>query len=226
MEQTLNLNRQQTLTSNMAAKVALAGAIAAILLMLVLHVLSPEFDPSWRMVSEYALGNYSWVLSLMFISWAISSWALYFALRPHVKTKAGKVGLIILLIVGLGQLMASIFSVRDEAMHGVAGLLGLPTLPVAAMLISYSLKRNHQLGSSKRLLWLAHFTWIIFVLTAAAVMMFMGGLQNAGIKTGTPITELPDGVTGSHGWINRILLIVYCLWTIAAARTAIRLGNH
>jgi len=39
-----------------------------------LHVLSPEFDPSWRIVSEYALGNFGWVLSLMFVSWAVSWW--------------------------------------------------------------------------------------------------------------------------------------------------------
>src|SRR5215211_4426717 len=100
--------------SQAAARISFAASAMTLVFLGALHVLSPEFDPSWRMVSEYALGNYGWVLSLMFISWAISSWALYFALRPHVKTKAGKVGLIILLIVGLGQLMASIFSVRDE----------------------------------------------------------------------------------------------------------------
>jgi len=32
-----------------------------------LHVLSPEFSPSRRVISEYALGHYPWVLSLMFL---------------------------------------------------------------------------------------------------------------------------------------------------------------
>jgi hypothetical protein len=57
-----------------AAWVAIAGAGAVLLLLAGLHVLSPEFDPSFRVVSEYANGRYSWVLSVMFAAWALSSW--------------------------------------------------------------------------------------------------------------------------------------------------------
>ena len=227
MENIINLSNQQVIASSTTApKLAFITATTAMLLMLVLHVLSPEFSPSWRMVSEYALGQSAWVLSLMFISWAVSSWTLFFALKPHVKTRAGKVGVAILVVVGVGQFMASIFSVKDEAMHGVAGLLGLPTLPVAALLISYSLKRTYSLKSSKRLIRLAHLTWIVFILLAVSVMIFINGLQNAGVKQGTPITELPNGVISFHGWINRALIIVYCLWTITAAQEAIRLRRQ
>ena len=227
MENIINLSNQQVIASSTTApKLAFITATTAMLLMLVLHVLSPEFSPSWRMVSEYALGQSAWVLSLMFISWAVSSWTLFFALKPHVKTRAGKVGVAILVVVGVGQFMASIFSVKDEAMHGVAGLLGLPTLPVAALLITYSLKRTYSLKSSKRLIRLAHLTWIVFILLAVSVMIFINGLQNAGVKQGTPITELPNGVISFHGWINRALIIVYCLWTITAAQEAIRLRRQ
>src|SRR5215510_12203696 len=80
-------------------KIEVAGAILAIvtaatalLLLASLHVLSPEFDPSFRMVSEYALGHYGWVLSLLFLAWGVSSWALAVALRSQVASKAGKVG--------------------------------------------------------------------------------------------------------------------------------------
>jgi len=41
-----------------AARLAIAAAAAALLLLASLRVLSPEFDPSWRMVSEYANGHY------------------------------------------------------------------------------------------------------------------------------------------------------------------------
>jgi hypothetical protein len=41
-----------------------------------LHILTQEFDPSWRMISEYALGHYGWLLSLTFLAWGFSTWAL------------------------------------------------------------------------------------------------------------------------------------------------------
>jgi hypothetical protein len=55
------------------------------------------------MVSEYAFGHYAWVLSLMFVSWGISSWALAVAIWPDVRTKAGKVGLWFLIVAGIGE---------------------------------------------------------------------------------------------------------------------------
>src|SRR5581483_10138094 len=89
-----------------AALLAIAAAAATLLLLASLHVLSPEFDPSFRMVSEYALGHYGWALSLMFLVWGISAWALAGALWPQVKTRAGKVGLCFLVIAGIGEAMA------------------------------------------------------------------------------------------------------------------------
>ena len=54
------------------AIIAIALTIATLLLLASLHFLSPEFDPSFRMVSEYAFGHYGWVLSLMFAAWGVS----------------------------------------------------------------------------------------------------------------------------------------------------------
>jgi hypothetical protein len=92
------------------ALLAMVAAAATLLLLISLHILSPEFDPSFRMVSEYALGRDAWVLSLMFLAWGMSSWALALAIWSQVKTKAGKVGLWFLVIAGLGEAMASIFA--------------------------------------------------------------------------------------------------------------------
>jgi hypothetical protein len=68
------------------AKTAIAAATAVIVLLAALHVLSPEFDQSYRVVSEYANGQHAWVLSLMFIAWAPGSWALAFAIRSQTRT--------------------------------------------------------------------------------------------------------------------------------------------
>ena len=51
-----------------AGWLAILATGATIVLLVTLHLLSPEFSPSWRVISEYALGHYPWVLSLMFLS--------------------------------------------------------------------------------------------------------------------------------------------------------------
>ena len=93
------------------------------------------------MVSEYAFGHYGWVLSLMFLSWGMSSWALAVAIWSQVQTKSGKVGLWLLVVAGVGEAMASVFDVTHDTGHGIVGLLGVGGFPVAALLLSVSLGR-------------------------------------------------------------------------------------
>ena len=118
-----------------AAPLAIGAATAELLLLASLHVLSPEFDPAWRVISEYALGQYGWVLSLMFLAGALNAWALAAAVWPHVTDTAGKMGVGLLIVAGVGPAMASVFAI-DHPLHDLAGMIGVLGLPVAAMLIS------------------------------------------------------------------------------------------
>ena len=140
-----------------AAWLAMILPVATILLLASLHGLSPEFDPSWRMASEYAFGDYDWVLSLMFLCWGMSSWALAVGIWSQVQTKSGKVGLWFLVVAGIGEAMASVFDVTHATGHGIAGLLGVGGFPVAALLLSVSLGRTEAWSSAKKaLLWIAN----------------------------------------------------------------------
>src|SRR5579864_7069462 len=94
-----------------AAWMAILATSAAIVFLAALHVLSPEFSPSWRMISEYAFGHYAWLLSLMFLSWGLGTWALVIAIWSQVHTRAGKVGMIFLIVAGLGEALASVFDI-------------------------------------------------------------------------------------------------------------------
>src|ERR671925_2056063 len=73
----MNLESNQTSDprriSGPAAGLAIAATVAAAILLVTLHLLSPEYSPAWRMVSEYANGHYAWVLSLMFAAWGLST---------------------------------------------------------------------------------------------------------------------------------------------------------
>jgi len=212
-----------------AARLATAAAAVALLLLAALHILSPEFDPSWRMVSEYANGQYAWVLSLMFAFWAVSSWALVFVFRSQLRTLVGKIGLVFLVAAGVGQAMGSVFDI-NHPLHDLAGVIGIVNLPIAAMLISVSLVRTQAWSvASKPLLWTANLTWIsVLLLVATFIIMIVTYTQSgAPLPTEVP-TTLPPGVVGLVGWANRLMIVVDCAWVMTVARQAIRLRgqNH
>jgi hypothetical protein len=204
-----------------AARISLMAAAASLGLLAALHVLSPEFDPSWRIVSEYALGNYGWILSLMFIAWAVSSWALALTIWSQVSTRAGKIGLIFLIAAGVGEAMASAFDI-NHPLHSVAAMLGTLSLPVAAMLISVSLSRTEGWSvARKALLWTANLTWVSVALMAATFILLMVTYAQAGGEMNPEVAVVPPGVIALVGWANRFLIIAYCVWVMTVARRAV-----
>lgn len=195
-----------------AGRVSFGAAITSLVLLALLHVLSPDLDPAWRMVSEYALGNYGWVLSLMFLAWALSCVALFFAINSHVRTIGGKIGLAFLLAAAVGMTMAALFDVNHN-LHGLAAMIGMPSLPVAAILISASLARTPAWAPTRRsLLWTAILTWASLVLMTVAVFT---GMSSAGEAS-------PDAW---FGWANRFLVIAYNLWLMVVARHAVEVAR-
>jgi len=209
-----------------AAWLAAILTSATILLLASLHVLSPEFDPSWRMVSEYAFGHYGWVLSLMFLSWGTSSWALAVAIWSQVQTKSGKVGLWFLVVAGIGEALASVFDVTHDTGHSVAGLLGVGGFPIAALLLSVSLSRTEAWSSAKKtLLWIANLSWISVLLLAATLVLMTVQLAkaNGGHLPQHAPKSLPPGMLGLDGWANRLIVVSYCLWVFVVAWQAIKL---
>jgi Protein of unknown function (DUF998) len=212
-----------------AARLAIAAAAAVLLLLASLHILSPEFDPSWRMGSEYANGHYGWILSLMFASWAVSSWALAFAIQSQVRTIAGKIGLVFLIAAGVGEAMASVFDINHQPLHAIAGYIGILSLPVAAMLISVRLSRIQPWSAAKKaLLWTANLTWVSVVLLIATFIVMIVTYTQAGgkIDPQAKVIVLPPGVITAVGWANRLLIVVYCVWVMTVAWQAIKVRGQ
>lgn len=210
-----------------AAGLSIASTALALVCLVTLHILSPEFDPSWRMVSEYALGNYGWVLSTMFITWAVGTWALAYALKREVKTTGGKIGLALLVLAGIGEAMAAAFDVR-HSLHGLAAMIGMPSLPVAAVLISISLVKNPTWAPvKKRIMLTAHLTWVSILFMTIAVMLLFAGFSDAGIdmSSGKAPETLPDNVIALAGWANRLMILCYCVWVITIAAHQRKLGG-
>jgi hypothetical protein len=194
--------------------VAIAAAAAVLLLLACLHVLSPEFDPSFRVVSEYANGRYGWVLSLMFVAWALSSWALTITIWSQVNGIGGKIALAFLIAAGVGEAMASVFDINHPR-HNLAGIMGVFSLPISAMLIGVRLGRTRAwFGAKKALLWTANLTWASLILMFAALMIMIRGYTLAGNR----IIFV--------GWANRLLVVLYCAWVVTVAFQAIKVRRR
>jgi hypothetical protein len=202
--------RPATVSSQAAGKISFAAAVTSLVLLFALHLLSPEFDPAWRMVSEYALGNYKWVLTLMFLTWALSCVALFLAVKSQVRTMSGKIGLGFLLVSAVGMTMGGLFDVNHD-LHGLAAMIGMPSLPVAAILISISLMRNPAWSPDRSmLLGTAILTWVSLILMNIAVF--------------TAFSQSNEQLSQDAwvGWANRFLIIAYDVWLMAVARRAAR----
>lgn len=201
------------------AQVANTSAIAFLVLLTLLHVIKPELDPSYRFVSEYAVGRHGWVMVITFLTLAISCAAAFVAIRSQITTRSGKVGLVLLAVAAVALAMGGIFPMDpitiapEDAtlhgkLHGLAAMIGIPALPIAAVLISRNLRRLPAWAAGHRVLrWTAHFSWISLVLMD--VVLF---------------STLPaDGTFGPDvpiGWPNRLVVLAYALWLMAVARHA------
>jgi hypothetical protein len=176
--------------------------------------LSPEFDPSRRVVSEYANGRYGWILSLMFASWAVSSWALVAAVWSQLQGFGGKIALGFLVVAGVGEAMAAVCDI-NHPLHNLAGMMGVFCLPIAAIWISARLTRTQAWAPAKSvLLWTANLTWVSLILMAAALIALISRYQIA-----------PHGIA-IIGWTNRLLVVVYCVWVMTVAWQGLQLRRR
>jgi hypothetical protein len=204
-----------------AARLSLAAAATFVLLLVALHFIKPGLDPSWHFISEYAIGDYGWIMVLAFLSLAIGYVSLFVALLSQLLTLAGRIGLALLLVSALGLIIAAIFTtdpitVSEDAvttegtLHNLGGTLGI-AMPFAAALIGWSLAPNPAWSSAKRsLLWATG-----LALVALVVSFFSLGVMvsQSGGEFG------PDVLVG---WPNRFEVVAYGVWLMVVARQAIR----
>ncbi|WP_347977156.1 DUF998 domain-containing protein [Microbacterium sp. ProA8] len=173
-------------------------------LIAILHVLEPEYDPSWRMISEYSVGQYGWVMRLAFVTMAISPAAICVALWPF-----GGAWTLGLAAVALGALGAAfidadpIMTPRAQATrvgraHTVLGIVLLAGFPPAALIAG--------IGVTPTLGWMLA---IASVVPWAGLVWFLIAVAPAHGEGGSPEIRI--------GWPDRFCLLVYLAWVVLAA---------
>lgn len=193
------LAEPKTTTQHLAPRVAELSAAVAGAGLIVLHLVQPDLDPGWSVVSQYALADSGWLMSVVFILLAIACSALALSLPADRLRRAGRVGRVLLLVATIGLLIAAAFVVGNP-LHDVGSLLGNLGLAVAAVLIGRDLRRGLPDGPRRWSAAAAHAPWI-----SAVVMGAFLGTATWGI-----------------GLLNRAVVLAYIVWIIVAARQARR----
>ena len=210
------LTKPASPASRNAATAAMASAMLSVLLLALLHLIRRDLNPEWHVLSEYAVGNYGWVMALYFFSVAGSCVGLLIALVAYgINSVGARIGLVFLAGAALGLTMAALFPMDpitaspDKAtfsgtMHEVAGAIGVPCEVVAALVLSFALRRSA--------LWVrfhvpmftaAHLTWIFTLLLFVSLAFLM---QRHAFEGPWMI-----------GLANRLFMIAFACWIVIAA---------
>lgn len=205
-------------TAPLWARISLYSGVAFIALLALLHVIEPGFDPSWRFVSEYALGRHGWVMSLAFASLAVSATALLLAIANQVRTVGGYVGIGLLALSIVGFVLAAAFPTdpitatdptTSGTVHSIAAALG-GNVAGAAYFLTWSLARNRAWRNERRVLGKA----VLIAVTSTVASLVMQAVIAASGSTFGPETPV--------GWPNRILIVALAGWLCAAAAIVLR----
>jgi hypothetical protein len=215
-------DRQRT-----AARISFTGTSMFLVLLLGLHVLKPEIEPSWRFISEYAIGAFGWMLPLAFIGFATGFAALFAALRPSLSgvagRVAGRVGGGALLISAIGLVVAAAFTTDPVTIgpgeattrgkiHAFGGALGL-AMPFAVGFVTWRLLKDPRWARTRT---------VVLVTAVAAVMAFLVAfISLAMMMTASGGKFGPDVAVG---WPNRLEVVGYAGWLLTVAWKAMRLG--
>ena len=203
---------------NILATLSIIAGAVSLLSLLALHFVSPEFKPGWRMVSEYAMGKYKWILTLFFLLWGASSLLLAIGLLEKVSGFWAYFATVLLAISGIGAICGGLFDVNHKN-HGLAFALGVPPFPIAVLIITYHLL-NAGITTKANALIAAHSTWISMLFMAFTMMHMFSGFKKAGVawdKDSPPLTEVPEGVIALVGYANRLLVFCFIFWEIYIA---------
>jgi hypothetical protein len=105
-----------------------------------LHFLEPEYDSRYRFMSEYAWSAHGWLMTTTFFVLALALLTVALALRNlYGPSRSARVGFGLLVVGAAGICVAGVF--RGFPLHDVGGAVGLPSVVMAALLLSWSFRR-------------------------------------------------------------------------------------
>jgi hypothetical protein len=194
-----------------AAAVSVASGVAFALLLGALHLIQPGLDPTWRFISEYALGRAGGLMVAAFVAMGVALLGAAVSVARQVRTWPGRVGLGLLVIAAAGLLLAAVFPtdpittpVEAQTAAGRLHSLGasLDWSPVGMLLIAWSLGRTEAGRSWRRRLLVAAAIPAALTLGFGVVAAASGGHFGPGVYAGL---------------LGRLVLLSYLGWLVTVA---------
>ena len=218
----MNALKQVSGYSNAWAYISLISIGLFLFLLILLHFLKSDLSPAWHMVSEYAIGQYGWMMQVAFGCLALGCVSIAVAGWEQVLATSGRIGLVLLVIAAIGLTTAA-FNNADPVntpkaemshhgeIHGLGFMIGVPCLTIAILLISLSLRANQSWDWARQpLLWLAQFPWISIIAMAAIILIIL------------PKYDGKFGPSVFIGLPNRLWVLACCAWIILIASGIIK----
>ena len=168
-----------------------------VIVLIVLHILEPEFDPRFRFMSEYALGDYGWLMTTTFFALGLAPFLTAVGLQNvYESSRSIRIGLGLLVVAAIFIWLAGIF--RDSIPHLLAGVVAFPSMVMAVLLLSWTCRRA---AGWQTIYWLA-----VFVGLAMLAMLFL------------MVADL-----GMPGLQQRVFIFLFLLWLSIVAYKSVRL---
>ena len=198
-------------------KTAQITAILFVVILVGLHIIKREIDPSWQPISEYALGKSGWMMNLAFLLLGASFLSLgWYAFKVLPKIGA-KVGGVLLIVSAFGNFLAGIFNTDPAGTlpdqmttsgqwHGIGASL-LALMLIATILLTWQFFKQPTLRAKRQtMLFATILLWFFEISLIIAMGVYLG--RNDGVlSVDTPI-----------GWWGRLVIVCCAAWIWLCSR--------
>ena len=205
--------------SIISANLAYVSLALFVIALFTLHFLKPEFDPKWRMISEYEIGKYGFVMRVAFFLWGIGVLATLIRMN-NVPSGFSILIFIWLVIIVIALFGAGIFKTDPivkstnsltNAIHTLCGTIVILTFPIIATIICIRYIRSALISVPTILIGNTIFVWL------GQISFF----SSIAISRRTNQQTENFGPRIYLGWPNRIMVFSYVLWMITVNATLV-----
>lgn len=202
-----------TVRSMIGARISLAMAMLFFAILVSLHFLRLDLDPSWRFISEYELGPFGWLMRVAFVALGMSCASLCVAVFPYSRTIRGWLGMFLLMVSCAGMMLAALYAPdKENKLHEIGAMLD--NVPFAAVLLNWTLYRHPAWSSAKSLLmWTAGLPLLGLVVFIGSLALMLPG------NGGQP------GPTVLAGWPNRLFIVAHLAWLVPIAWRSLNIST-